>query len=48
MIFFDLHLEFPKQFQVADHVLESFASQHQVQLRFVIHALENCDELIVC
>ncbi len=48
MFWSDLQREFPKQFQVAaDNILESFASQHQIQLRFVIHTLENCDQLVV-
>jgi hypothetical protein len=46
--FFNLQPELPKQLQViADDILESFASQHQVQLRLVIHTLKNCNQLVV-
>jgi hypothetical protein len=49
MFFSDLQLELPKQLQVAaDDILESFASQHQIQLRFVIHILESRDQFVVC
>ncbi len=48
MFVFDRQLELSKQLQVAaDDILESFASQHQIQLRFLIHSLENCDKLVV-
>jgi hypothetical protein len=49
MISFNRQLGSPKQFQVAaDDILEPFASQHQIQLRFVIHSLENWDKLLIC
>jgi hypothetical protein len=48
MISFNRQLGSPNQVHViTENVLESFAGQHQIQLRSVIHSLENWDELFI-